>query len=133
MLNFIDFNGVKTPVAFGNAAFYDYEKQTGKNALSDFFNSARFEENGDVILESIKMGFYVDIAFSAFTAGGNIARKPFTGTVYDVAEWLTSDRMVEVIGLLTESLPQPDKSATEGDVTEKPGETLPKTAKGGKG
>ena len=107
MLNYIDFNGEQTPILFGNAAFYNYEKKNGTSAFADFVASSPVDESGNFDYTKLKIAFYVDIAHAAFLAGGVKVKKPFAFDVSDVAEWLDFDRLPEIIDLFVDAMPKP--------------------------
>lgn len=109
---------------FGNRAFLLYEKLHNQPAMADFVQSAEFNPDGTVNFATIRIAFYVRIAYCALSSGGAKANKPFVFEEGDVADWLDDEKnMLQIIDLFTETLPKVNKSATEGDNKETPGET----------
>jgi len=109
MIQYVEFKGKQTPILFGNAAFYQYEKKHGQSGFKAFMDATPKTENGEIDISTVKIAFYVDIAFCAFIAGGNVTNNPFADKVDDVAMWMDNENMMKVLDLLTESLPR-DKS-----------------------
>jgi hypothetical protein len=120
MVKYIEFKGEQTPIIFGNAAFYQYEKTFGGSALSGFANAIPQNENGEFDVTNVKIAFFVDFTMCAFIAAGNITRKPFTGNEYDVAAWMDGENLIKVMEMITESLPRQKDDAQEvaGDSNE---------------
>lgn len=120
MLQYIDFDGKPTPILFGNAAFYHYEKRHKESGFSAFIKSVPQDENGNVDINQVQIAFFVDITMCAFIAGGNKERKPFLGIVDDVAAWMDNDNMMKVMEMITDSLPREkaDESTAEKEETE---------------
>lgn len=112
MIKYVDFKGQQTPIVFGNAAFYQYEKSFGGSALSEFFNAVPQDESGNFDVSKVRIAFFVDFTLCAFLAAGNITRQPFTGNEYDVAEWMDGENLIKVMEMITESLPR-QKDAPE--------------------
>jgi len=107
---------------FGNAAFYQYEKRLGRPAIKDFIDAVGTSDGGEFNPLNIKISFFIDVAFCAFIAGGNKQKQPFPYPVEDVAEWLTTERIPDIVEMITDALPKPDNSA-EGGEAATPGET----------
>jgi hypothetical protein len=100
MVNYLDFNGTQTPIKFGFGALYHYEKITGRTALRDFSESIQGGE------AEIKISFIADLAFSGFLNGGKATKKPFAGSVEDVADWLSGDTFGKILELFEDSMPK---------------------------
>lgn len=120
MLQYIDFEGKPTPILFGNAAFYHYEKRHKESGFAAFIKSVPQDEFGNVDINKVQISFFVDITMCAFIAGGNKERKPFLGIVDDVAAWMDNDNMMKVMEMITDSLPREkaDESTVEKEETE---------------
>jgi hypothetical protein len=127
MIHYLDFNGEHRPVLFGNAANYMYEMQVlpGHSAMQDFFNSATLNADGSVDHTTIKISFYVNIAYAAFLAGASKTKNPFPYSTLDISEWLNNENMEQIANLFASGLPVADKNAEEGGNYE-PGETKQK-------
>ncbi len=113
MIKYVEFKGEQTPIVFGNAAFYQYEKTFGGSALNGFANAVPQDENGNFDVSNVRIAFFVDFTLCAFIAGGNIARKPFTGNAYEVAMWMDNDNLVKIMEMITDSLPRQKDEAQE--------------------
>lgn len=112
MLKYVDFNGEQTPILFGNAAFYQYEKRHKESGFKAFMNAIPAQgENGEIDAMNVKISFFVDITLCAFLAAGNIARKPFTGNSDEVAMWMDNENLTQIMEMITDSLPR----AKEGE------------------
>jgi hypothetical protein len=104
-VQYIDFNGEQTPILFGNAAFYHYEKRHKESGFAAFMQSVPQDETGNVDINKVKISFFIDITMCALIAGGNKERKPFLGIVDDVAAWMDNENMMTIMEMITDSLP----------------------------
>jgi hypothetical protein len=131
MIHYLDFNGEQRPVLFGNAANYMYEMQVlpGRSAIQDFFQSATVNADGTIDHTTIKVSFYVNMAYAAFLAGASKTKTPFPYDALDISEWLNEKNMEIVANLFAGGLPVADKNAEEGG-NEEPGETKQKQTTG---
>lgn len=123
MLKYVDFDGKQVPILCGNAAFYHYEKLTGKKPMKEFIAAVGLSENTEFNPLDIGLSFFIDLAYCAFKAGGNKAGKPFTGLIEDVAAWMTEDNIPLIVEMITDALPKAPTTAEEGEGTT-PGETM---------
>lgn len=121
MLQYVEFDGKQVPAIFGNAAFYHYEKNTGRSAVGDFFDAIGNSNTEEFNPLRVKLSYFTDMAYYAFIAGGNKVRQPFPYPIEDVAIWVTIDRVKQMTEWIVDALPKP-KTAEEGEV-EQPGET----------
>lgn len=102
MVHYIKFGDKERPVLFGMAALYDYERRTGKKALSEFSSIGA----GEVAIATI-----VDLAYSGLIVGHRKERRDVDFDQYDVAEWLTPKAMEEVMQLFADSFPSETSEA----------------------
>lgn len=79
----IEIEGKKRPIRFSMAALYQYEKDTGRNAISDFSNISK---SGSVSLE-----IATDLVFAGLVAGHMAAGLKVDFSQHDVAEWAFSE------------------------------------------
>jgi len=117
MLQYIDFDGKPTPILFGNAAFYHYEKRHKESGFAAFMKAVPQDESGNFDVNNVQISFFVDITMCALIAGGNKERKPFMGIVDDVAAWMEYDNMIKILEMITDSLPR--EKANESTTAEK--------------
>lgn len=123
MINYVDFNGEQTPILFGNAAFYQYEKRYNESGFKGFANAVPpANENGEIDYTGVKISFFVDITFCAFLAAGNVERKAFKASVDEVAMWLTAENLMKVMEFIVDSLPRETKDDTADTESEVSGE-----------
>lgn len=82
MTEYLSLGGVERPVRFGFAALYQYEKRTGRNALTDFATM----QSG---LASVSL--MVDLLFAGLCAGTRHEKQQVNYSEEDVAEWVGGD------------------------------------------
>jgi len=96
----LDLGGKKRPVRFSFAALYEYEKQTGRNAIADF---SKINAAGGV---SVTVA--ADLIFAGLVIGHQSAGIAVDFTAHDVADWVFSEEgvMEQFTQVFTESFSQ---------------------------
>ncbi len=98
----ITIGGKERPIHFSYAALYEYERQTGRNAIADFAN---IQSNG-VSVTIVTDLLYCGLIVGHKIAGGRIDAIDFNH--YDVAEWAFTDpeAIPVVVKIFTDSFPK---------------------------
>lgn len=71
------------PVRFSFAALYEYEKNTGRNAIEDF---------SKIQLEGVSITTATDLVFAGLSLGCKTIGQVPDFTVHDVADWAFSEQ-----------------------------------------
>ncbi len=103
----LDLGGKKRPVRFSFSALYEYEKQTGRNAIADF---SKMNASGGVSVTVV-----ADLIFAGLVVAHQSAGVAVDFTAHDVADWVFSedgvvDRFTQVFTDSFSQKPNLDKS-----------------------
>jgi hypothetical protein len=116
----IEIGGKLRPIRFSYAALYEYEQNTGRNAIADFSGM-----QGDAI--SVRTA--ADLIFAGLSLGAKSRGKTVDFTVYDVADWSFNDQTVitKAMAIFSDSFPKTGTAPEDGDdekkLMAKPGTT----------
>ncbi len=104
----IEIGGKIRPIRFSYAALYEYEKNTGRNAIADF---------SAIQGEAISVTVAADLIFAGLTLGAKSKGKTVDFTVYDVADWSFNDQAVitTAMAIFSESFPKTGTAPEDGD------------------
>lgn len=109
MTHFIEIGGRSRPVRFGFSGLYEYEKRTGRNAVTDFQS---LSDGGN----SVSVTLMVDLVLCGLHAGYRSEKQNVDFTEYDVADWLGEDSSLieRVMACFVESFPQGEGNGKAG-------------------
>lgn len=112
MIQEIEIGGALRPVRFSFAALYEYEKNTGRNAIADF----SLIQHGDI---SVMVA--ADLLFAGLSLGAKSAGKRVDFTPYDVSDWAFEEKeaMEKAMEIFSESFPKPDAAVEVGEAGKK--------------
>ena len=108
----INIGGELRPVRFSYAALYEYEKNTGRNAIADFSTL----QGGEV---SVVMA--ADLIFSGLSLGCKSTGKAVDFTPYDVADWAFEDQSAikKAMEIFSDSFAKADAAPEVGEAGKK--------------
>lgn len=108
----IEIGGKLRPVRFNYAALYEYERNTGRNAISDFTRM----ESGE-----LSVVLATDLIFAGLSLGCKTVGKEVDFSVHDVADWVFSDPVVveKTMEIFSESFPKTGPAPEDGDTPKK--------------
>lgn len=109
----IEIGGKLRPVRFSYAALYEYEINTGRNAIADF---------AQLQAEQVSVKIASDLLFAGLSLGAKTNGKVPDFTVYDVADWAfeNPDAIAKAMEIFAESFPKTGPAPEGGDDEKKP-------------
>jgi putative N-acetylmannosamine-6-phosphate epimerase len=109
----IEIGGKLRPVRFSYAALYEYERNTGRNAIADF---SKLQES------QVSVTIAADLIFAGLTLGSRTNGYEPDFTVYDVADWAFSDpnAITKAMEIFSESFPKTGTAPEDGEGEKKP-------------
>lgn len=104
----IEIGGKLRPIRFSYAALYEYEKNTGRNAIADF---------ASIQGEAISVTVATDLIFAGLSLGAKSKGKTVDFTVYDVADWSFNDQtmITKAMAIFSDSFPKVGSAPEGGD------------------
>lgn len=115
----IEIGGKLRPVRFSYAALYEYEQNTGRNAIADF---------ALLQAEQVSVKLASDLLFAGLSLGCKTIGKEPDFTVFDVADWAFADQnaITRAMEIFSDSFPKTGAAPEDGD-DEKKRKPLPGT------
>lgn len=108
----IEIGGKHRPIRFSYASLYEYEKNTGRNAIADF--STLQASQISVVMAS-------DLIFAGLSLGYKSSGLPVDFTAYDVADWAfeSPEAITKAMEIFADSFPKTGAAPEDGDEPKK--------------